>query len=58
MVHAPRLRYGIRLQANMRPAREASFEAFPFFDLHKWEPEGQRLCVAFFDLPFLAKQER
>jgi len=33
--------YGLRLQAKMRPAREASFKAFPFFVLHNWEAEGQ-----------------
>ncbi len=40
-MHAHRLRNDVRLQAKMRPAREASFEAFPFFVLHNWEPEGQ-----------------
>jgi hypothetical protein len=40
-VHAHRLRYGLRLQAKMRPARVASFKAFPFFVLHNWEAEGQ-----------------
>ncbi len=33
--------YGLRLQAKMRPARGASFNTFPFFVLHNWEPEGQ-----------------
>jgi hypothetical protein len=28
------------------------------FDLHRREPEGQRLCVAFFCFRFLAKQEK
>jgi hypothetical protein len=28
---------------------QASFELFPFFDLHNWAPEGQRLAS-----PFLA----
>ena len=32
--------------------------SFPFFDLHKREPVGQRSAVAFFGIPFLAKQER
>jgi hypothetical protein len=31
---------------------------FPFFDLHRREPAGQRLCVAFFCFRFLAKQEK
>ena len=50
VVHAPRLRNGIRLQANMRPAREASFVHFPFFATHKRAPEGQvcgRLSFAY-----------
>jgi hypothetical protein len=41
----------------------ASFEAFPFFALHKWGPEGQRIAVAprrapSFAYIFLAKQEK
>jgi hypothetical protein len=37
---------------------KASLLHFPFFDLHRREPEGQRLCVAFFCFRFLAKQEK
>jgi hypothetical protein len=37
---------------------QASLLHFPFFDLHRREPEGQRLCVAFFCFRFLAKQEK
>ena len=61
---------------------KASFKAFPFFVLQKWEPEGRLMgfrkarfapsisklpassavdgtvAVAFFGLPFLAKQKR
>jgi hypothetical protein len=37
---------------------QASFEAFPFFDLHKWEPEGQRMWSPSFAYIFLAKQEK
>jgi hypothetical protein len=36
----------------------ASSFHFPFFDLHKREPEGQRLAVAFFCFLFLARQEK
>jgi hypothetical protein len=36
----------------------ASSFHFPFFDLHKREPEGQRLAVAFFFFLFLARQEK
>ena len=43
---------------NERCLSAASFVHFPFFDLHKREPEGQRSAVAFFGKPFLAKQER
>ena len=35
----------------LRCLSEASFEAFPFFALHKWEPEGQacgRLSFAYY----------
>jgi hypothetical protein len=37
---------------------QASLLRFPFFDLHRREPAGQRLCVAFFCFRFLAKQEK
>ena len=37
---------------------QASLLHFPFFDLHRRVPEGQRLCVAFFCFLFLAKQEK
>jgi hypothetical protein len=37
---------------------QASLLRSPFFDLHNWVPAGQRLCVAFFGPPFLAKQKR
>jgi hypothetical protein len=37
---------------------KASCGRFPFFDLHKRGPEGQRSAVAFFGIPFLATQER
>ena len=36
----------------------ASCGRFPFFDLHKREPEGQRLCVAFFCLHFLGEARK
>ena len=36
----------------------ASCGHFPFCDLHNRAPEGQRSAVAFFGIPFLAKQER
>ena len=58
VVHAPRLRNGIRLQANMRPARGASCTHFPFFDSHKRAPEGQRSAVAFFCLHFLGEARK
>jgi hypothetical protein len=37
---------------------QASLLHFPFFDLHRRVPAGQRLCVAFFCFLFLAKQEK
>ncbi len=37
---------------------KASFEAFPFFDLHKWAPGGQRMRSPSFAYIFLAKQEK
>ena len=42
----------------LRCLSEASFEAFPFFDLHKWGPEGQRMRSPSFAYIFLAKQEK
>jgi len=38
----------------------SEFRIFPFFVLHKWEPPlgGSDASVAFFRLPFLAKQKR
>jgi hypothetical protein len=37
---------------------KASFNTFPFFVVQHWEPEGRLSAVAFFGLPFLAKQKR
>jgi len=37
---------------------KASFNTFPFFVVQQWEPEGRFSAVAFFGLPFLAKQKR
>lgn len=37
---------------------KASFNTFPFFLPYNWEPEGRCSVVAFFGLPFLAKQKR
>jgi hypothetical protein len=42
----------------LRCLSEASFEAFPFFALHKWGPEGQRMRSPSFAYIFLAKQEK
>ena len=36
----------------------ASFNTFPFFVVQHWEPEGRFSAVAFFGLPFLARQKR
>ena len=37
---------------------EASFKAFPFFVLHNWEPEGQRLCGRLFRVPFFGDAKK
>jgi hypothetical protein len=37
---------------------QASFERFPFFDLHKREPAGQRSAVAFFGLHFFGEAKK
>jgi hypothetical protein len=36
---------------------EESFDVFPFFDLRKREPEGQRRAVAFFCLLFFGESK-
>ena len=56
--HAPRLRNGVRLQADTRPAREASLFRFPFFRPCQREAEGQRIAAAFLCLLSLAEQRK
>jgi hypothetical protein len=43
---------------NERCLSAASFVHFPFFDLHKWGPEGKRMRSPSFAYIFLAKQEK
>ncbi len=37
---------------------QASLERFPFFDLHKREPEGQRSAVAFLCFHFFGEAKK
>jgi hypothetical protein len=46
------------LQAKMRPAREASFEAFPFFAVHKWEPGGRWRLRRLFLVTFFGEAKK
>jgi hypothetical protein len=46
------------MEIEVQMFERSEFLHFPFYDLHRREPEGQRSAVAFFGLPFLAKQKR